>query len=115
VIVKAVKRASPEALGCVGVIVPHSVPQPSLCDNPILGHFHLIHTAKREEQLYQVLGRILGNSADNSAHGVSNCGVEKDRAHLYAGKICPHLLTWMQHAHYSRLQDRGWQGSLHAP
>src|SRR2546425_1917061 len=68
VIVKAVKRASPETLGCVAVIVPHSAPKPSLGDNPIFGHFHLIHTAKREEQLYQVLRRILGSTWRSEEH-----------------------------------------------
>jgi hypothetical protein len=55
-----------------------SPPKPSLRDDAILGYFHLVHTVKREEELHQVLRRILGNLADDSAHGVGNRGVEGD-------------------------------------
>ena len=52
----------------------------SLRDDPILGHFHLVHTAKREEKLHRVLRRIRRDLADDSTHGVGNRGVEDDLA-----------------------------------
>jgi hypothetical protein len=75
--------------------VPPLPPKPSLRDDPILGHFHLVHTAKREEKLHRVLRRILGDLADDSTHGVGNRGVEDDLAHPHAGKIHSHLMTVM--------------------
>ncbi len=51
----------------------------SLGNDPILGHFDLIDTAKRKEESHQVRGGILRNLADNRAHGIGNCSVEDDR------------------------------------
>lgn len=65
----------------------------SLRDDPTLGHFDLVHTAKREEELHKVCGRILRDLADNAARCVGNSSVENDRAHPHACKIHPHLLT----------------------
>jgi hypothetical protein len=66
---------------------------PSLRGDAIFRNFGLIHTAKREEELDQVLGRIFGYLADDSTHGVGDGGVEEDRAHLHAGKIDAYLLA----------------------
>jgi len=73
--------------------VPPLPPKPPLRDDPILGHFHLVHT--EEEKLHWVLRRILGDLADDSTHGVGNRGVEDDLAHPHAGKIHSHLMTVM--------------------
>jgi len=83
-----------------------SLARRSLRNDPILGHFHFVHAAKREEKLHHVFRRIAGGLADDCAYGVSNRGMEQDRAYLYAGKVYAHLLTWMQHAYYFRPLDR---------
>lgn len=56
----------------------------SLRNDPILGHFDLVHSAKREEELHEVRRRILRDLADNSTDSIGNRSVEDDRAHTYA-------------------------------
>jgi hypothetical protein len=65
----------------------------SLGNNPILRYFDLVHTAKREEELHQISGRILRNLADNGANGIRNRSVENDRTHPQACQIHSNALT----------------------
>lgn len=72
-------------------------PKASLRDDPTLRHFHLVYAAKGEEELHQILRRIVGKLTNNSADCVGYCGVKNDGAHLHACKIHAHLLTWLKH------------------
>jgi hypothetical protein len=74
-------------------VAPSFGEESSSRDDPTLGHFDLVHTAKREEELHEVRRRILRDLADNGTHCVGNRGVEKNRADPHACKIHPHLLT----------------------
>jgi len=52
-------------------VAPHLSDESSLRDDPTLGHFDLVHTARREEEkLHKVRGRILRDLADNAVHCV---------------------------------------------
>src|SRR5215471_8763100 len=61
------------------------------------GDFDLVHAAEGEQELHEVLGRLLGSLSHDVADGVCDRGLKHHAFGLQAGKVDAHKLASLEH------------------
>jgi hypothetical protein len=64
------------------------------------GNFDFADSSKGEQELYKVLGRLLGGLFHDVADGIGHCGLEHYAFGLQAGEVHAHELTRLKHWSY---------------
>ncbi len=67
------------------------------------GDFDFGNAAEREQELYEVLGWLLGSLFHDVANRVGDRGLEHDALGLQAGKVHAHELAGLEHESYTRI------------
>src|SRR5579862_700871 len=82
------------------------------CVDAVSGNLYFIDTAKREEQPYEILRRILGGLLDDVSYRVGDGSVEGDALHLHSGEIDSNELSGFERGFHRALHSRAWYGFL---